>query len=91
MTFVNKTELARQYDVSVRGLPGLELALDEALPLTAGPGEIRRIPVRLKAPAAAVPAGGVEVTLVVEAQGERPARVERETRFLGPAGMPGGA
>jgi cytochrome c oxidase accessory protein FixG len=90
VTFVNKTEVARQYDVSVHGLPGIELALDVALPLTAGPGEIRRIPVRLQAPAAAVPAGGIEVTLVVEAHGERPARIERDTRFLGPAGMPGG-
>jgi cytochrome c oxidase accessory protein FixG len=89
VTFVNKTEVERSYDISAHGLPGLELGLDVALPITAAPGEVRRLPLRLQAPATAVPAGGAEVTLVVEAHGEVPALVERGARFIGPAGLDG--
>lgn len=90
VTFVNKTEVERRYEVSAHGLQGLELELDAAQPVLSGPGEVRRVPVRLRVPTAAVPAGGAEVTVVVEAQGAVPARVERQTRFIGPTGMPGG-
>ena len=91
MSFVNKTEVERSYQVSARGIEGLRLAFDAPLPLHSGPGEVRRVPVRIQAPAAAVPPGGVEVTLVIEALGEVPARVERGTRFIGPADRPAGA
>jgi cytochrome c oxidase accessory protein FixG len=87
ITLVNKTEVERQYQVSASGLPGIELELDAALPLASAPGEVRRVPLRLQAPASAVPDGGAEVTLTVEAHGERPAVVERRTRFIGPAGV----
>jgi cytochrome c oxidase accessory protein FixG len=89
VTFVNKTEVARQYEISVRGVEGLEIGIDAPLPLVSEPGEVRRIPVRLSAPAAAVPPGGAEVTLVVEALGEAPTRLERGTRFIGPTDRPG--
>jgi cytochrome c oxidase accessory protein FixG len=89
VTFVNKTEVARQYEISVRGVEGLEIGIDAPLPLVSGPGEVRRIPLRLSAPAGAVPPGGAEVTLVVEALGEAPTRLERGTRFIGPTDRPG--
>jgi cytochrome c oxidase accessory protein FixG len=89
VTFVNKTEVAREYEISARGLEGLEIGIDAPLPLVSGPGEVRRIPLRLSAPAGTVPPGGAEVTLVVEALGEAPTRLERGTRFIGPTGRPG--
>jgi cytochrome c oxidase accessory protein FixG len=89
VTFVNKTEVDRQYEVSVRGIEGLELEFDLPLPITSGPGEVRRVPMRARAPAAALPPGGAEITLVVEALGDAPTRIERDTRFLGPDGIPG--
>jgi polyferredoxin len=89
VTFVNKTEVERRYQVSAKGIEGLELAMDVPLPLLAGPGEIRRIPLRLTVPATALPAGTAEVTLTVEALGAAPAVVERATRFIGPGGLEG--
>ena len=88
ITFVNKTEAERSYRVSARGLAGLEVEFDAPLPLTSAPGEVRRVPLRLQAPSRAVPPGGAEVTLVVEALGAAPATVERATRFIGPADQP---
>ncbi|HRP35332.1 MAG TPA: cytochrome c oxidase accessory protein CcoG [Gammaproteobacteria bacterium] len=88
VTFVNKTEAERSYRVTARGLEGLEVKVDAPLPLAAAPGEVRRVPLRLQVPVRAVPAGGAEVTLVVEALGEAPATVERATRFIGPADPP---
>jgi cytochrome c oxidase accessory protein FixG len=85
MTFVNKTEANRVYSVSALGLPGLEVGFDEALPIESGPGEVRRLPMRLTAPAGSVPAGGAEITLVVEAIGEAPTSLTRGTRFIGPS------
>jgi cytochrome c oxidase accessory protein FixG len=86
ITFVNKTEVERRYDIVARGIDGLELSVDFPLPLEAGPGEIRRVPMRLRAPAGAVPAGGADVALVVEARGDAPTTIVRNTRFIGPAG-----
>lgn len=88
VTFVNKTEAERSYRVTARGLEGLEVKVDAPLPLAAAPGEVRRVPLRLQVPVRAVPAGGAEVTLVVEALGEAPAIIERATRFIGPADPP---
>ena len=89
VTFVNKTEVARQYEISVRGIEGLEIGIDAPLPLVSEPGEVRRIPLRLSAPADAVPPGGAEVTLVIEALGEAPTTLERSTRFIGPTDRTG--
>jgi polyferredoxin len=89
ITFVNKTEVERSYDISVRGIDGLELGVDVPLPLMSGPGEVRRIPLRLTAPAGAVPGGGAEVALVVEARGDAPTTIVRNTRFIGPVGPQG--
>jgi polyferredoxin len=91
ITFVNKTEVERSYEISARGIEGIELGLDVPLPIVSGPGEVRRVPLRLHAPGAAIPPGGAEVTLVVEALGDAPARIERDTRFIGPADPRGGA
>jgi len=88
ITFVNKTENERSYRVSARGIEGLAVGFDAPLPLVSAPGEVRRVPLRLQAPARSVPPGGAEVMLVVEALGETPATVERGTRFLGPADQP---
>ncbi|MFU8895659.1 MAG: cytochrome c oxidase accessory protein CcoG [Gammaproteobacteria bacterium] len=88
VTFVNKTEVERRYDIAAHGIEGLELSVDVAMPLVSGPGEVRRIPLRLNAPAEAIPPGGAEVTLVVEARGAAPTTIERDTRFIGPT--PGG-
>ena len=86
---VNKTEAPRKFDISVRGLEGLELAIDADEPVTAAPGEVRRLPIRIQAPSGAVPAAGADVYLVVEALGDVPETVRKETRFLGPAAMGG--
>jgi cytochrome c oxidase accessory protein FixG len=91
ITFVNKTEVDRTYTVSVPGVPGMEVGFDEPLPIVSGPGEIRRLPFRLTAPAGTVSAGPTEVTLVVEAFGEAPTSLTRNTRFIAPAGAPGEA
>jgi cytochrome c oxidase accessory protein FixG len=89
ITFVNKTEVARQYQVAAYGIPGLELGFDIPLPIESRPGEVRRVPMRIQAPASALPSAGAEITLVVEARGEVPTKVERTTRFIGPANRPG--
>ena len=60
------------------------------LPIVSGPGEVRRVPLRLHAPGAAIPPGGAEVTLVVEAFGAAPTVIQRGTRFIGPADPGGG-
>jgi cytochrome c oxidase accessory protein FixG len=91
MTFVNKTEVERRYEISAGGVAGLEIDFDAPLPLVSGPGEVRRVPFRLRAPAATVPPGGTEVTLVVEALGKAPATIERNTRFIGPSDDRGAA
>jgi len=91
VTFVNKTESERRYELSVSGLDGLEVSLDASLPLRSEPGEVRRVPVRLRAPADSVPPGGAEVTLFVEAVGAMPTTIERSTRFLGPTDARGGS
>jgi cytochrome c oxidase accessory protein FixG len=88
---VNKTEVPRQFELSVEGLAGLTLELDAEEPVTAGPGEVRRVPIRLQVPAGQVPAAGADVRLVVEAAGAVPETVEAETRFLGPAVLGGSA
>ncbi|HUG99910.1 MAG TPA: cytochrome c oxidase accessory protein CcoG [Gammaproteobacteria bacterium] len=89
VTFVNKTEVQRRYEVSARGVAGLELEFDTPLPLVSAPGEIRRVPLRLKAPGKVLPPGGAEVTLTVEALGDAPTTVERTTRLIGPGDGPG--
>jgi cytochrome c oxidase accessory protein FixG len=86
---VNKTEEPRQFDISVRGLDGLVLSIDADEPVTAAPGEVRRLPIRMSAPAGSIPAAGANVTLVVAATGEVPETVETQTRFLGPAALGG--
>jgi len=91
VTFVNKTESERRYELSASGLEGLEVSLDASLPLRSAPGEVRRVPVRLRAPADAIPPGGTEVTLFVEAVGAIPATIERSTPFLGPTDSRGGS
>jgi cytochrome c oxidase accessory protein FixG len=91
ITLVNKTEVDRQYSISARGLPGLAVEIDTALPVASAPGEVRRLPLRMRAPASEVPPGGTEVRLVVEAHGTVPAVIKRETRFFGPATAPGGS
>ena len=88
---VNKSEAAREYRISVEGLPGLALAMDAAQPVAAGAGEVTRLPLRLRAPADAVPAEGADVTLVIEANGDTPETVSAGTRFLGPAAGDGAA
>ena len=90
ITFVNKTEVARSYQLSVQGIEGVELGFDLPLPITSAPGEVRRVPMRVQAPAEAVPPGGADITLVVEALGEAPTILERDTRFIGPVDGPGG-
>jgi cytochrome c oxidase accessory protein FixG len=91
VTFVNKTEVERTYQVSVRGIDGLQPEFDLPLPLVSGPGEMLRVPMRLNAPAGAIPPGGAEVLLVVQAFGDAPATIERGARFIGPTGFPGSA
>jgi cytochrome c oxidase accessory protein FixG len=86
---VNKTELPRQFDISVRGLDGLDLSIDADEPVTAAPGEVRRLPLRITAPAGAIPTAGANVYLVVEATGEAPETIETETRFIGPGALGG--
>jgi len=89
ITFVNKTEAPREYTVSAQGLEDLRLSFDTALPISAEPGSVRRVPMRVQAPVSSVPPGGAEITLRVEAVGPVPETVLRETRFIGPADGPG--
>ena len=91
ITLVNKTEVERRYELAAHGLAGLVVALDVATPIVSAPGEVRRLPLRLRVPADGLPAGGGNVTLVIEARGEAPAVVERETRFIGPSASQGTA
>ncbi len=86
---VNKTEAPREFDISVQGLDGLALSIDADEPVTAAPGEVRRFPIRIQAPAGAVPAAGANVYLVVEASGDAPETIRKETRFIGPAALGG--
>ena len=86
---VNKAESPRQFEISAHGLPGLTVALDGEGPVTAEPGEVRRLPVRLQVPADAVPPAGADVYLVVKATGDVPEEIETATRFLGPAAVGG--
>jgi len=89
ITFVNKTESPREYRVSAAGVQGVTLQFDVPLPITSAPGEVRRVPMRIQAPVAALPADGAEIEVTVEAVGAVPDRVQRETRIIGPAGMAG--
>jgi polyferredoxin len=89
ISLVNKTEVPREYRVSASGVEGLELGFDLPLPITSNPGEVRRVPMRIQAPADALPPGGAEITLTVEALGALPETVRRETRLIGPADDPG--
>jgi polyferredoxin len=90
ITFVNKTESPREYRVSASGVPGIKLEFDVPLPITSAPGEVRRVPMRIQAPLAALPADGAEIEVTVEAVGAVPDSVQRETRIIGPSGMTGG-
>jgi polyferredoxin len=89
ITFVNKTETPREYRVSASGIEGVELDFDLPLPITSDPGEVRRVPMRIQAPVAALPPAGAEVTVTVEAVGDVPEVVQRETRLIGPAAAAG--
>jgi cytochrome c oxidase accessory protein FixG len=91
ITLVNKTEVERRYEITAHGLAGLVVAMDVATPIVSAPGEVKRLPLRLRAPADRLPPGGGDVTLLVEATGEAPATVERETRFIGPSASQGTA
>ncbi|MEY6433861.1 cytochrome c oxidase accessory protein CcoG [Thioalkalicoccus limnaeus] len=84
LTFVNKTEVERQYRIAAHGIDGLVVDLDRPQPLVSGPGQVLRVPLRLQAPSSALASDIVEVTLTVEASGEVPARIERRAPFVGP-------
>jgi len=81
----NRSETARQFFISASGLPGLVVDMsDESLQLAGG--ELREIPIRLRAPLQELPLGaGFAVEITVTAEDVARVTATTRSRFMAPA------
>jgi cytochrome c oxidase accessory protein FixG len=77
---MNTTEAPQRYEVSVAGLPGLQVASDRQFDLA--PASTRTVVLRLQADAG-VPPGAQRVTIEVRSTGDTKLSVREKTTFLG--------
>ena len=85
LKIVNKTDIDQAVAVSAAGLPEIRLIVDSD-DLSVPAGAVRRLPVRIRVPAADAPAGAADVIVRVEGGGaDQPFAVERTSRFIGPS------
>jgi polyferredoxin len=82
LKILNMDRIAHEFALSAMGMDGLELILDTQR-ITAGPGEVVDLPVRLRAEEDSIRARSTPVTFTLEAAGGL--SVTEEARFLGPA------
>jgi len=84
LKILNKDERAREYTLAAQGIEGLALETDEPV-IRVPAGSVLDLPVRLRAPAAALEARSTTVWFRLSAEGAPGITTEEEARFLGPA------
>ena len=82
---INKQNVEREYELSVRGLPGIEIRTDTRL--VVAPEAVLTVPVAVTVPHENA-AGGANIEFVIEDVNDETIRVVEESRFRGPTGGP---
>jgi len=83
LKIINLDGVAHRYRLEATGIPGLTIDVDPAA-LVLEPGEVRRVPISMRAAASDIGPGGRDIRLKLEAVDSPDIAVESDTRFLGP-------
>jgi polyferredoxin len=83
LKIINLDSVAHRYQLEATGIPGLTIDVDPAA-LVLEPGEVRRVPISMRAAAGDIGPGGRDIQLKLEAVDSPDIAVESDTRFLGP-------
>jgi len=83
LKLLNKDREPHTYTLSVSGLEGVEMKLDDP-DLRVSAGEIKEVTVRLQADPYNLAAGSNDVAFTLAARGDESLSVTREARFVGP-------
>jgi polyferredoxin len=80
---MNATETVQHYKITVAGLPGLQLAVDQDSLIAVGPTEARWVVIRAQLPYEAAAPGSHPIHFEIAAQ-DAPAHVSEKSVFLVP-------
>jgi len=83
LKILNKDDIAHVYTLTVGGIPGLQLTTDSSR-IQVDAGEVKELPVRLRADEAELKARSSEVLFELLATDDPELAVSEEARFLGP-------
>ncbi|MGB5589525.1 MAG: cytochrome c oxidase accessory protein CcoG [Gammaproteobacteria bacterium] len=83
LKIINLDGVAHRYRLEASGMPELTIDVDPAA-LILEPGEVRRVPISIRASGSDISAGGKDIDLRLEAIDAPDIAVESATRFLGP-------
>jgi cytochrome c oxidase accessory protein FixG len=81
---INKDDRAHEYRLSVSGLPGLELEIDQKT-IEVGPGEVRSLPARVRIDPVNLQSASSAIVFAVEAEDDSTLSTTQTGRFIGPA------
>jgi polyferredoxin len=83
LKIINLDGVPHRYRLEASGIPGIAVEVDtDALALE--PGEVRRVPISVRADSSETGAGGRDIQLRLEAEGAPAIWAESDTRFIGP-------
>jgi polyferredoxin len=80
LQIMNTQEAARRFDIDVEGLPGAALAGEAAVQLAGA--EARMVPIRVRVPGGALPAGTHPMTFTVHARDDEAVAVREKSVFI---------
>jgi len=83
LKLVNKTDVVREYRVSIRDLPGAELVIDRAMPIPVPAGGVVELPARVQVDPALLAGPTADVVFEARVEGSVDAGNERRGRFVG--------
>jgi polyferredoxin len=83
LKILNMDDAAHEYELSVRGVEGLQLRVDTDT-IRVESGEVAELPVSLRVDESALEARSSEITFELMATDDPALAVEEEARFLGP-------
>jgi cytochrome c oxidase accessory protein FixG len=83
LKIINLDEVARRYRLQVTGIPGITVEVEPGA-LSLESGEVRRVPIAVRAKSSEVGVGGSDILLRLQAEDVPGIAVESDTRFLGP-------
>ena len=83
LKIINLDGVPHRYRLDASGIPGMTVEVDPAA-LALQPGEVRRVPISVRAASGEIGPGGSDIQLRLRAKDVPAIAVESDTRFLGP-------